>query len=137
MSNKLEKHLKHCDKQFDAIFSGFVLNNTLNKDINEIKNYYHKVVNDDEELIDFYELYIKTLHEVKDGKITLEGGLEHIKKASEEREFQTNAENALQILTMAFLFVISTFLYFTLCTLIATCFAIHPLIGLAALILCT
>ncbi|EHL30138.1 DUF5638 domain-containing protein [Legionella drancourtii] len=137
MQGTLKKRLNHCNAQIDEIFNGFELNETFKQQIQEIKNYYYEIVVADDELIEFYEVYVASLQAVKKGEITLEDALKDIKKNAAAREYDVDIENLLQIVAMTFLFVMSTFLYLSLCPLVAPCFILHPLLGLTALILLT
>jgi hypothetical protein len=137
MQATLKKRLNRCNAQIDEIFNGFELNETFKKQIQEIKNYYYEIVAADDELIEFYEVYVASLHAVKKGEMTLEDALKDIKKNAAARKYDVDIENLLQIVAMTFLFVISTFLYLFLCPLVAPCFILHPLLGLTALILLT
>ena len=135
--SKIKKRLISCDEQLNAVFNELNVNNILQEHINEIKKYYHKVINQDEDLIIFYELLIKTLHEVKQGKLTLEEGLNRINKTASQRIVQTNTDNIFHILAMSLLLMASTFLFLVLGTLTIPFFTIHPLLGLGAIILGT
>lgn len=137
MHSKLKRRLNCCNAQIDALFNGLELNESFKKQLQEIKDYYREIVAADNELIDFYELYVASLHAVKKGEMSLEDALKRINENATARKHEVNIENLLQIVAMTFLFVVSTFLYLSLCPLVAPCFIFHPIVGLAALIALT
>lgn len=137
MHSRLKRRLNRCNKQIDALFNGLELSESFKKQLHEIKSYYREIVAADNELIEFYQFYVASLHAVTKGEMSLEDALKRINENAAARKYAVNIENLQQIVAMTFLFVVSTFLYLSLCPLVAPCFIFHPLVGLAALIALT
>ncbi|WP_058534992.1 DUF5638 domain-containing protein [Legionella saoudiensis] len=141
MPDMFKQRLNYCDTQIDKLFQGLILNEEATIQLQAIKRHYHSMYfnagKSGERVIEMYELFVTTLQQVRNNKITLKEGIDRIEQKAAARENAIFWNNGFNGLSLAFLFLLATATYLSLYVMIASCFPLQPIIGFAVFVLAT